>query len=105
VFAGIAYDSAGNIGTYSGWGLGAGIGAGWSGGVNLGVSNAKTICDLNGPFGNASLGVDAGIGATVDGFWGDSPDGVVVGGSVTFGPSLGVTSFNGGTNTYVHPLR
>ena len=61
--------------------------------------------DLRGPFGNASVGAGAGVGATADGFWGASDHGVVVGGSATFGPSLGVTSFNGITNTYVQPVR
>jgi hypothetical protein len=64
-FAGVAYDSDGNVGSYCGWGGGSGIG----------------------------------------GSWGDSDHGVVVGGSATFGPGLGVTSFNGITNTYVQPLR
>jgi hypothetical protein len=64
-----------------------------------------TYAQDNAPFGNASAGIGAGTGTTADGFWGDSDHGVVVGRSATFGPGLGVTSFNGITNTYVQPLR
>jgi RHS repeat-associated protein len=56
-FAGVVYDSDGNVGSYYGWGGGSGIGGGFSGGLSLGVSNAQSICDLRGPFGNASAGI------------------------------------------------
>ncbi|WP_175884245.1 RHS repeat-associated core domain-containing protein [Burkholderia sp. BCC0044] len=103
-FAGVAYDSEGNIGTYYGGGGGVGVGAGVSGGVSAQASNAKTICDLSGPFGNASAGLGAGANVSADGFWGPSDDGLVIGGGATFGPGLGVTSFNGATNTWVNPI-
>ena len=80
----------------------SGIGEGLSGGLNAGASNAQTICDLRGHSAMRVWGPERG-GVTADGFWGASEHGVVVGGSAIFGPSLGVTSFNGITNTYVQP--
>lgn len=103
-FAGITFDSQGNVGTYWGGGLGLGIGAGGSGGLSVQGSNAKTICDLRGPFGNVSAGGGWGPGAIGEGFWGPSDTGTVIGGGVTVGAGLGATSFDGINNTWVQPM-
>ena len=104
-FAGVAYDSDGNVGSYYGSGAGSGIGEGFSGGLNAGASIARAVWVLGGGLVGGGWGGGGGVGVTGDGCWGASDHGVVVGGSATFGPSLGVTSFNGITNTYVQPLR
>lgn len=103
-FAGFTCDDQGNCGVYWGGGPGAGIGAGALGGVSVGVSTAKTICDLRGPFENVNMGGGWGPSATGDGFWGSSDNGLVLGGGVTVGLGLGGTSFAGVTNTWVIPL-
>jgi RHS repeat-associated protein len=94
--AGFAIDAAGNLGTYSTVGVGGGAGAKVSGGVTATASNAKTICDLAGPFYNATAG--GGAGGDIEGtaFSGSSPHGWVTGGGATVGAGLGA----GGSVTY-----
>jgi hypothetical protein len=45
---------------------------------------------LQGPFDNLSVGAGEGVGASIDGFTGDSSHGRVIGGGVTGGAGLGV---------------
>ena len=76
-------------------------------GLTLGVSNAKHICDLGGPFVNGNLGFGEGLQGSAGGFAGNSPNGAVVGGDVTLGVggALGGGSGSvGGTNTSITPL-
>ena len=102
--AGVAIDSAGNVGTYYTGGVGAGVGAGFSGGISVAGSSAKTICDLRGPFADLNRGGGWGESATGNGFWGQSGGSDVVGGGVTYGGGLGSTSFAGATWTSVNPV-
>jgi RHS repeat-associated protein len=82
-FAGFAVDLHGHFAFYHGRGVGAGLGARASGGVQVGYSNANTVCGLAGPFANASgtLGAEGAAG-TVDVFQGsgNGPGGIVTGG-------------------------
>ncbi len=54
--AGIVIDGSGNVGGYTTVGGGAGVGAKGSGGLSIGSSNAATIGDIAGPFGQVSVG-------------------------------------------------
>jgi hypothetical protein len=103
-FTGIAIDGKGNIGTYWGWGGGLGTGAGASGGISLQHSDAPSICDLGGPFVNASGGGGEGAAGTIDVWGGMSPDGFVTGEGATIGVGAGASGGASTTVTYVHPL-
>ena len=96
---GAAIDSSGNIAPYSYGGGGGYLGTpGFSGGVQASVSDAKTICDLKGPFVNQSITVGVGPQMSVDGFQSSTssnPDikgyGVTVGGGFEAGYTYGET--------------
>lgn len=102
--AGLVIDSEGNFGSYGVIGSGAGVGAGASGGISFSGSDAKTICDLKGPYANANIGAGAGLNYEVNGFAGNSPDGYVIGGGFTLGAGLGAGSSVGGTGTGIVPI-
>lgn len=101
---GTALDIHGNIVVYSSLGGGLGAGARLSAGVSLAVSNARTVCDLAGPFVGGSVGAGAGPKASIDVFSGPSPGGYVSGGGFTVGAGLGVSGFAGGTHTTLGPV-
>ena len=104
VGAGVAFDAAGNVAVYySGVG---GYGAGLSGevGGSAQVSNAKTVSDLGGPFGNLRASAGLGEAGSIDLFGGSSPDGTVVGGGVTSAAGGGASTFAGVTGTKIIPL-
>src|SRR5439155_17237756 len=76
---GIAYDGS-HWAVYGGGGLGVGAGSGVSGGVTFGGSNARSVCDLSGPFFAAGGSGGAGWGGGGEGFVGkDSQGNTVVG--------------------------
>jgi hypothetical protein len=101
---GIAFDGYGNVGLYGETGPGVGGGADASGGLVLHGSNAKTICDLSGPFANVSVGGGWGAHATGDAFYGYANDGSrIEGGGLTLGFGAGATSSVSITNTNVIP--
>ena len=102
--SGFVIDGQGNIGTYNVVGGGLGVGAKVSGGLNFSGSNAKTICDLSGPFANANLGGGLGPDAEANGWIGNSPDGTVIGGGVNLGGGLGAGGSGGGTYTWINPI-
>lgn len=103
-FIGIAVDSQGNVGGYFGGGVGAGLGASVSGGISVASSNAPTIYDLAGEFGNMSLGGGWGPSATGDAFFGFARDGSpVAGGGFTAGAGVGAGAFLGPTETGILP--
>jgi hypothetical protein len=106
-FGGIAIDLAGHVAIYWGGGGGAAAGAKGSAGIQVGISNAYTVCGLRGPFGNASgtFGV-AGVAGTADVFHGPGrgPGGKVTGGGITVGVGGGASASMGGTTTKVTPL-
>jgi RHS repeat-associated protein len=102
--AGIVVDNEGNVGTYSSIGAGAQLGAAVDAGVSVQWSNAKTICDLTGPFYNLSVHGGAGLGGSLDYFRGGSRHGEVVGGGVTFGGAAGASASATYTNTWVKPI-
>ena len=65
-------------------------------------SNASSICDLGGPFVNASRGGGWGESATGDAFYGqDSAGNSIIGGGVTYGGGVGSTGFTGVTTTNI----
>ena len=104
--AGIAFDGHGNISAYYGGGGGPGIGAGASAGINVGASSADDVHDLGGWFVNGSAGGGWGPNITADAFYGKTDDGRgIVGGGLSIGPGLGVTSFVGPTYTWLYDLR
>lgn len=114
------YNTVGGAGAFSYGGLGnfpnptngypfnnispSGNGMSGSLGLSLGFSNAKYICDLGGPFVNASAGLGEGAAASADAFAGSSAHGTVVGGGLTVGAGLGDGGSVGGTTTYITPL-
>lgn len=83
----LAIDPKGSIGLFETTGYYKAFGAGAAFSVTAGGSNAKTVGDLQGPFGTGSLTATEAGGGTVDVFTGHSPDGQVTGGDVglTFG--------------------
>ena len=95
----VGIDIHGNLGVLYTGGLGDGLGADLQGGITVQTSNAATICRLTGVFGNGSVGAGEGLGAAVDVFTGNSPEGVIVGGGVTVGAGLGAGGFVGPTET------
>jgi uncharacterized protein RhaS with RHS repeats len=103
---GFAVDGHGNIASYGYYGGGGALGTpGASGGVNTAVSNGDTVCDLEGPFKNVSLGGGWGPDATGDAFWGEGSHGQLVqGGGLTLGVGVGASAFNGQTNTVLGPI-
>ena len=101
---GIAIDDLGNVAIAFSYGGGQSVGAKASGGLNAGYSNAKTVGDLAGPFNNVTVSAGKGVGASITTFTGDSPNGNVVGTSVTIGPGVGVGVSNTITQTAVTPL-
>ena len=77
----LAIDSSGGVavtGTIGGGLLTTTGGAQESDGLSIGFSNAKTVCDLSGPFVEATVGGGAGAGGAGSVFGGTSPDGTVV---------------------------
>jgi hypothetical protein len=101
---GFVVDGEGRCGVYSAPGGGVGAGAHASGGLSFTASNAKTIDDLNGWFGNASVGAGAGIDGSVELFAGNSDNGQVIGGGFTLGAGLGVGGAGGGSFTWINPI-
>ncbi|WP_354084496.1 RHS repeat-associated core domain-containing protein [Bradyrhizobium sp. S3.3.6] len=98
---GIAIDTQGNVGLYSFAGGGVTFGASVDAGVNIWLTNAKTISDLTGPFLNASAHGGAGFGGSVDYTRGPSANGQVSGVGVTVGAGLGASVSAGVTNTWL----
>lgn len=107
---GLAIDDQGGVAWYhySGGGdsfnPGGPAGAGASGGAQWAYSNAQTVDDLKGPFGNWSEGGGDGFGGSADFFHGSSQDGPVTGAGFTAGFGAGFGAFAGGTYTTVHPI-
>jgi hypothetical protein len=102
--AGFAFDRHGGFGTYWSWGGGIGLGAKFTGGLGYDYSNAEYICDLGGPFSDASLGGGDGVGGNVHMFQGPSPHGMVTGGGTSIGFGAGGAGSAGFTWTHVNPL-
>ena len=83
-------------------GGGAGVGAGGSIGVQAGGSNAKTVCDLRGPFVSASGSGGAGLVGGGEGYAGKDSDGnTVMGGNGFVGAGEGASGTVGATYTWV----
>jgi hypothetical protein len=100
----IVIDGEGNVGLSLTGGGGLGAGAKASGGVSFSGSDAKTICDLSGPFANINGG--GGFLADAEGnyYTGTSPDGLVPGGGVTIGVGAGGGASGGGSETSILPI-
>ncbi len=98
---GIVSDTYGNIGFYFSTAGGYGVGSNVSGGLTVSASNAKTICDLRGPFGEVNSKAGEGLGYSLSGFSGSSPDGTVVGGALTLGGDLGASYGVGASSTAI----
>lgn len=100
---GAVIDGEGNVGIYRVVGGGVGVGVHASGGVSFSGSNAKTICNLSKGFANFNLGGGLGPDAEANLWHGNSPDGPVTGGGITFGEGLGAGGSGGGTYTWITP--
>lgn len=104
-FGGIAYDGT-NWAWYGGGGGGIGAGAGGSLGIQIGGSNAKTVCDLQGPFGSLSASGGEGLIVGGEGYTGSGSQGQsVTGGNLFIGGGGGtpVSGTAGVTYTWVKP--
>jgi RHS repeat-associated protein len=103
-FAGIAYDGT-HWAWYWGGGGGVGGGAGGSLGIQFGGSNAKSVCDLRGPFGFASASGGGGLIIGGEGYKGSGSNGQSVTGGNFFigGGTPGVSGTGGVTYTWVKP--
>ena len=102
VEAGIAVDTQGNVGGYAAAGGGPATGASFSGGVSLLGSNGDTINDLNGPFGNTTVGGGDGIYGAGTAFSGSGSNGQLVqGGGLTIGVGVGSSMSSTITDTVV----
>jgi len=101
---GFAIDSKGHLASYTAKGLGPATGGSGSIGVQGAISNAATVCDLGGPFGNVSGTFGAGGSVSADVFYGNSPNGPVKGGGITAGAGVGGSGSVSVTKTTVTPL-
>ncbi|RWA64667.1 RHS repeat-associated core domain-containing protein [Mesorhizobium sp.] len=99
---GIAIDTQGHIGFYTYGGGGLQVGADVDGGLSVQFSNAQTIGDLRGWFGNISGHGGLGLGGSMDYFTGSSPHGQVTGGGVTLGGAAGASFTGAATFTGVY---
>ncbi|MGA9724026.1 MAG: RHS repeat-associated core domain-containing protein, partial [Candidatus Binatus sp.] len=103
----LAVDGSGNVAltVTGGGGLSGMVGGDQaSGGLSIGLSNAKTVCDLSGPFGNFNIGGGAEVGGSLTTFGGPSPDGNVGGVNLTLGEGSGLGYGSDVTGTDVIPL-
>jgi RHS repeat-associated protein len=99
---GIAVDTQGNFAPYFvPIGISGSVGENASLGVTAAISNAPTVTDLNGPFGNVSVSGGEGLSGTVDAF--SNKNGTVTGVGATAGIGLGGSISAGGTGTIVAP--
>lgn len=103
--AGIAIDDRGNIGTYDYGGVGGGEGSRASAGISAASSNAKTICDLRGPFTNSSIGGGDALGGSIDTFVGSSNNVPIMGSGFSLGGAIGGGASLTTTYTRVIPLN
>jgi RHS repeat-associated protein len=103
--AGVALDNHGNFGITLAPGGGVGVGLNSSVTLSLQASNAKTICDLRGPFNNLSAGAGAGLDASLDSFYGTSDNGPVAGFGVGLGVGAGAGASTTITTTTVKPTN
>lgn len=101
---GFAIDSHGHIAGYTTKGLGPASGGSGSIGMQGAISNGATVCDLGGPFANASGTFGAGGSVSADVFHGSSPHGPVTGGGITAGAGVGASGSVSVTTTSVTPL-
>ena len=101
---GFVIDSSGNLAWYNTYGGGLGAGAKCSGGVAVGSSNAVTVYDLEGLFGQVTVGGGPGVCASMDTYTGDSPDGQILGTELNIGFGLGGGGLSGGTYTTLTPI-
>jgi len=104
---GIVIDGHGTVAFYLNGGagvVGAVGGALSSGGITIGVSNADSVCDLQGPFGDFTLSAGDLLGGSASIFGGPSPDGTVIGTSITLGEGAGMGYGSNITATGVIPL-
>lgn len=102
---GIVADTNGNVGTYAVGGVAGGAGAEAFGGLNVAVSNADTIQDIAGPFGNVSASIGNGIAGGVDAFSGQGSQGQpVAGAGFSIGVGGGADYSVGGSGTEVWPI-
>jgi RHS repeat-associated protein len=103
--AGFAIDGQGNIGGYSYVGGGVGVGADAGVGISFAKSNADNICELAGPFINASVNAGAGLEGSIDAFHGTQSNGKPInGGGFTVGFGAGADASVTGTYTKITPL-
>lgn len=120
---GIALDGCGNIAFYtvysplgglafSGGPMGGGKGTRTNfasgreihGGMAVGASNAKTVYDLTGEFSNANFAIGSGRSVGGGVYTGDSANGRVTGGELSFGGGMGAGTWLGKTWTDIYPL-
>jgi hypothetical protein len=104
-FAGIVFDGT-QWAWYGGGGGGAGAGAGGLLGIQIGGSNAKSVCDLSGPFGSVSASGGEGIIVGGEGYTGSGSQGQSVSGGNFFiggGGGTPVSGTGGVTYTWVKP--
>ena len=104
-FGGVVFDGT-HWAWYYGGGGGGGGGAGGSLGIQIGGSNAKSVCDLRGPFGSVSASGGEGLIIGGEGYTGSGSNGqTVTGGNFVIGGGGGtpVTGTVGVTYTAVKP--
>jgi hypothetical protein len=83
-----------DVGLYGTGGFGptaTGAGDSVNGGLTAQVSDALTIDNLSGRFDNFSIGAGDVVGGSIDGFYGPSPNGAVIGGGLTLGAGEGLS--------------
>lgn len=103
-YAGIVWDGT-HFAWYYGGGGGVGGGAGGSLGIQIGGSNAATVCDLRGPFLSANVSGGEGLIGGVEGYRGSGSHGQsVTGGNLFIGGGGGTpaSGWVGVTGTGVH---
>jgi RHS repeat-associated protein len=104
-YAGIVYDGT-TLAWYYGGGGGIGGGAGGSIGIQIGSSNANTVCDLRGPFLSASASGGEGVIGGGEIYYGQGSNGAqIIGGNLFVGAGAGtpIAGTGGVTYTYIKP--
>jgi RHS repeat-associated protein len=101
---GAVVDGNGDAGFYGTVGYGAGTGDGLWAGVGGGFSDAKTICDLGGPFHEYGGSVGDTVGVSGGYFTGDSNNGAVRGVELYGGGAAGLSGSSITTYTWIDPV-
>jgi hypothetical protein len=99
---GFMVDSEGTLAWYDTYGGGCAVGSGFSGGLQLGGSNAKTVYGMGGVFIQSGAGGGGGGSFSIDAY--GNSTGSINGGQINIGGGFGGSVSVQVTNTIITPL-